>query len=369
MGEMPLMTDNGSFIINGTERVIVSQLHRSPGVFFEHDRGKTHSSGKLLFSARVIPYRGSWLDFEFDPKDFLFFRVDRRRKMPVTILLKAIGLTHEQILARVLRVRHLPPDAEGRRSSSSCPSACAAKWRASTSHGKDGKVIVAEGQAHHRAAHARHAKQRHQAASPCPTTIVLGRALATNVVDTDDRRDHRQGQRRDHRRRCSQKLRDAGVERRSRRSTPTTSTRVRTSRRRCASTTRRPDTRRKVAIYRMMRPGEPPTEDAVEALFHGLFFAEERYDLSAVGRMKFNRRVGRDRADGPGHADERGHHRRHQDPGRAAQRPRRSRRHRPPRQSPRALGGRAGGKPVPLGPRARRARGARSASARPRAKT
>ena len=98
MGEIPLMTDNGSFIINGTERVIVSQLHRSPGVFFEHDRGKTHSSGKLLFSARVIPYRGSWLDFEFDPKDFLFFRVDRRRKMPVTTLLKAIGLTNEDIL-------------------------------------------------------------------------------------------------------------------------------------------------------------------------------------------------------------------------------------------------------------------------------
>src|ERR1700712_698191 len=98
MGEIPLMTTTGSFVINGTERVIVSQLHRSPGVFFEHDRGKTHSSGKLLFSARIIPYRGSWLDFEFDPKDILFFRVDRRRKMPVTILLKAIGMTSEQIL-------------------------------------------------------------------------------------------------------------------------------------------------------------------------------------------------------------------------------------------------------------------------------
>src|SRR5450759_3717379 len=98
MGEIPLMTRNGSFVINGTERVIVSQLHRSPGVFFEHDRGKTHSSGKLLFSARVIPYRGSWLDFEFDPKDYLYFRVDRRRKMPVTTLLKAIGLTNEDIL-------------------------------------------------------------------------------------------------------------------------------------------------------------------------------------------------------------------------------------------------------------------------------
>src|SRR5678816_1318680 len=99
MGEIPLMTTTGSFVINGTERVIVSQLHRSPGVFFEHDRGKTHSSGKLLFSARIIPYRGSWLDFEYDPKDYLYFRVDRRRKMPVTILLKAIGMTPEQILA------------------------------------------------------------------------------------------------------------------------------------------------------------------------------------------------------------------------------------------------------------------------------
>src|SRR5436305_2075166 len=111
MGEIPLMTDNGSFIINGTERVIVSQLHRSPGVFFEHDRGKTHSSGKLLFSARVIPYRGSWLDFEFDPKDYLYFRVDRRRKMPVTTLLKAIGLADEDILRHffVFDTFHLSP--------------------------------------------------------------------------------------------------------------------------------------------------------------------------------------------------------------------------------------------------------------------
>src|SRR5512135_514694 len=98
MGEIPLMTNTGSFVINGTERVIVSQLHRSPGVFFEHDRGKTHSSGKLLFSARVIPYRGSWLDFEFDAKDYVYFRIDRRRKMPVTILLKAIGMKNEDIL-------------------------------------------------------------------------------------------------------------------------------------------------------------------------------------------------------------------------------------------------------------------------------
>ena len=98
MGELPLMTDTGTFIINGTERVIVSQLHRSPGVFFDHDKGKSHSSGKLLFSARVIPYRGSWLDFEFDPKDALFMRIDRRRKLPSTILLRALGFSSEDIL-------------------------------------------------------------------------------------------------------------------------------------------------------------------------------------------------------------------------------------------------------------------------------
>ncbi|MEY3719479.1 MAG: DNA-directed polymerase, beta subunit, partial [Pseudomonadota bacterium] len=113
MGEIPLMTDTGSFVINGTERVIVSQLHRSPGVFFEHDKGKTHSSGKLLFSARIIPYRGSWLDFEFDPKDILYFRVDRRRKMPVTILLKAIGLNNEQILANFFNFDHFTLSQSG----------------------------------------------------------------------------------------------------------------------------------------------------------------------------------------------------------------------------------------------------------------
>ena len=122
----------------------MSQLHRSPGVFFEHDRGKTHSSGKLLFSARVIPYRGSWLDFEFDPKDYLFFRVDRRRKMPVTILLKALGYTPEKHPAGVLRVRHLPHRQGRHRVRARARAACAARWRASTSPTKGGKVIVAE---------------------------------------------------------------------------------------------------------------------------------------------------------------------------------------------------------------------------------
>ncbi len=169
MGEIPLMTENGSFIINGTERVIVSQLHRSPGVFFEHDRGKTHSSGKLLFSARVIPYRGSWLDFEFDPKDFLFFRVDRRRKMPVTTLLKAIGLTNEDILKQFFQFDtfHLRPKG----SELDFVPERAARRDGALRHRRQGRQgHRRQGQAHHRAPRARARATAASSASRCRTT-------------------------------------------------------------------------------------------------------------------------------------------------------------------------------------------------------
>ena len=198
MGEIPLMTANGSFIINGTERVIVSQLHRSPGVFFEHDRGKTHSSGKLLFSARIIPYRGSWLDFEFDPKDFLYFRVDRRRKMPVTILLKAIGLTPEQILRGVLRLRHVPSVAARARSSSSCPSGCAARSRASTSSARTARSSSPRTSA----SPCKHVREMERAGVkriPCRRLPPRPRARAQHRRQ-GHRRSPRQRQRRDHRR-------------------------------------------------------------------------------------------------------------------------------------------------------------------------
>ena len=162
MGELPLMTTTGSFVINGTERVIVSQLHRSPGVFFEHDRGKTHSSGKLLFSARIIPYRGSWLDFEFDPKDILFFRVDRRRKMPVTILLKAIGMTPEQILANFFVFDNFTLRSEGARNGIR-RRAPARRSRAFRHHRQVGQGHRREGQAYQCQARARHRSRRHQA--------------------------------------------------------------------------------------------------------------------------------------------------------------------------------------------------------------
>ncbi|MCC7041022.1 MAG: DNA-directed RNA polymerase subunit beta [Burkholderiales bacterium] len=289
MGEIPLMTDNGSFIINGTERVIVSQLHRSPGVFFEHDRGKTHSSGKLLFSARVIPYRGSWLDFEFDPKDFLFFRVDRRRKMPVTTLLKAIGLTNEDILRQFFQFDTFFLGKDGF-NLDFVPERLRGELARFDIHGKDGKVIVAKD----KRITARHIRELVDAGTrriAVPGDYITGRTLATNVIDkttgeviakaNDELTDA-----------SLAKLQEAGVDEIS-----TIYTNDLDQGPFISQTLRTDDTpdqyAAKVAIYRMMRPGEPPTEDAVEALFHGLFFSDERYDLSAVGRMKFNRRMGR----------------------------------------------------------------------------
>ncbi len=295
MGEIPLMTENGSFVINGTERVIVSQLHRSPGVFFEHDRGKTHSSGKLLFSARVIPYRGSWLDFEFDPKDFLFFRVDRRRKMPVTTLLKAIGLSNEDILKEFFVFDAFHLNGKGGCSLDVVPERLRGEMARFDVVGKDGKVIVAKDK-RITARHVRELVDGGVKRIAVPAEYVLGRMLATNVVDkatgeviakandevTED---------------VLKKLDAAGVA-----EIRTIYTNDLDQGPYISQTLKSDDTpdqyAAKVAIYRMMRPGEPPTEEAVEALFHGLFFSEERYDLSAVGRMKFNRRVGRDELKG-----------------------------------------------------------------------
>jgi DNA-directed RNA polymerase subunit beta len=287
MGEIPLMTSTGSFVINGTERVIVSQLHRSPGVFFEHDRGKTHSSGKLLFSARIIPYRGSWLDFEFDPKDYLYFRVDRRRKMPVTILLRSIGMTPEEILATFhdSDTFHLQPEGVQFELVPDRLRGEVARFDIGT---PDGRLIVARDK-RITSKHIRELDQAGVRTIGVPDDFVLGRVITTNIADpetgellaraNDELTEDLLG-----------KLRDARV------------TELKTlyindlDRGGYISQTLRIDETAdqwaaKVAIYRMMRPGEPPTEEAVEGLFQGLFYAEERYDLSAVGRMKFNRRA------------------------------------------------------------------------------
>jgi DNA-directed RNA polymerase subunit beta len=294
MGELPLMTTTGSFVINGTERVIVSQLHRSPGVFFEHDRGKTHSSGKLLFSARIIPYRGSWLDFEFDPKDILFFRVDRRRKMPVTILLKAIGMTPEQILANFFVFDNFALRAEGAEMEFVAERLRGEVARFDISD-KSGKTIVAKD----KRINAKHVREIEAAGIKqisVPEDYLIGRVLAKNVIDADtgeviaSANDELTEE-------LLARLREAGVS-----DIQTLYTNDLDQGAYMSQTLRADDTAdqmaARVAIYRMMRPGEPPTEDSVEALFNGLFYSEERYDLSAVGRMKFNRRIGRDELTG-----------------------------------------------------------------------
>src|SRR5687767_263783 len=287
MGEIPLMTTTGSFVINGTERVIVSQLHRSPGVFFEHDRGKTHSSGKLLFSARVIPYRGSWLDFEFDPKDIVFFRVDRRRKMPVTILLKALGYAPERILEEFFDFDTFHVKATGAEFEV-VPERLRGEVARFDINDKSGKTIVAKDK-RITVKHIRDMETAGLKKINAPDDFLLGRTLTHNVISGD----------------TGEIIANANDE-----ITETVLQRLRESKigkiqtlftndldqgPYVSQTLRADETAdmqaARVAIYRMMRPGEPPTEDAVEALFNGLFFAEERYDLSAVGRMKFNRRI------------------------------------------------------------------------------
>jgi DNA-directed RNA polymerase subunit beta len=296
MGEIPLMTENGSFVINGTERVIVSQLHRSPGVFFEHDRGKTHSSGKLLFSARVIPYRGSWLDFEFDAKDFIFFRVDRRRKLPVTILFKALGMTSDEILATffsfeqiTLGPKGIELDVVSERLKGDVAQFDIVK--------PDGTVIVQKDK-RITAKHVREIVQAGIKKFVIPQDQLIGRVLAVNIVDTDTgevlakANDEITED-------LFNKLVIAGVKEfqtlyiNDTDQGPWMSMTLKSD--------ETPDqTAARVVIYRMMRPGEPPTEDAVEALFNRLFFSGDTYDLSRVGRMKFNRRVGRDAITGEG---------------------------------------------------------------------
>ncbi|CAG9271895.1 RNA polymerase subunit beta [Paraburkholderia unamae] len=295
MGEIPLMTPTGSFVINGTERVIVSQLHRSPGVFFEHDKGKTHSSGKLLFSARIIPYRGSWLDFEFDPKDVLYFRVDRRRKMPVTILLKAIGLTPEQILANFFVFDNFTLMPEGAQMEF-VPERLRGEVARFDISDREGKVIVQKDKRIN-AKHIRDLENAKTTYISVPEDYLLGRVLAKNVVDGDtgevisNANDEITES-------VLDKLREAKIK-----DIQTLYTNDLDQGPYISSTLRIDETADKmaarIAIYRMMRPGEPPTEEAVEALFNRLFYSEEAYDLSKVGRMKFNRRVGRDEIVGP----------------------------------------------------------------------
>ncbi|AFL76007.1 DNA-directed RNA polymerase subunit beta [Thiocystis violascens] len=295
MGELPLMTETGTFIINGTERVIVSQLHRSPGVFFDHDKGKTHSSGKLLFSARVIPYRGSWLDFEFDPKDNVFVRIDRRRKLPATVLLRALGYGVEDILSRFFETdtfriqgRDVTLDLVPER----------LRGETVGFDVKIGEEILVEAGRRVTARHIRELQKSGVERLEVPADFMVGRILAHAQIDTE----------------TGEVLAEANsvvtpelLETLLQKGTETLETLFvndldqgpyLSETLRIDPTTS--DLEAQVEIYRMMRPGEPPTKEAAQNLFHNLFFTPDRYDLSAVGRMKFNRRLGRPAETGPG---------------------------------------------------------------------
>lgn len=296
MGELPLMTDNGTFVINGTERVVVSQLHRSPGVFYDHDRGKTHSSGKLLFSARVIPYRGSWLDFEFDPKDCVFARIDRRRKLPTTILLRAMGYTVEEILATFFE--HNTFHFEGDKITLDLvPERLRGEIALFDIQDKAGKVIVEKGR-RISTRHIRQLEKAHINHLVVPVEYLIGKRLAKPIIDKSSGDILAQANA-DITVDLIKQIHEAKIKEIKTLYTneidrgPYMSDTLKID-----TTTTQQDAL--VEIYRMMRPGEPPTKEAAETLFKNLFFSPERYDLSAVGRMKFNRRIGRQEITGEG---------------------------------------------------------------------
>lgn len=296
MGDLPLMTKSGTFIVNGTERVVVSQLHRSPGVFFEHDKGKTHSSGKLLYAARIIPYRGSWLDIEFDPKDCLFVRIDRRRKLPASILLRALGYSTEDILALFFETNtfHLENDKI-------ILDLVAARLRGETAlfdfKAPNGEVLVEAGR-RVTAKHIRQIESMGLQQLEVPQDYLIGKTLAHDIIDEQS----------------GEVIIQANTELTTDTLTLLKNAGIKTIRTLYTNdldhgpyfsdTIKIDPTKTQmealVEIYRMMRPGEPPTRDAAEQLFDNLFFNLERYDLSPVGRMKFNRRVGRNESEGPG---------------------------------------------------------------------
>jgi len=295
MGELPLMTDNGTFVINGTERVIVSQLHRSPGVFFDHDKGKTHSSGKLLFNARVIPYRGSWLDFEFDHKDCVYVRIDRRRKIPATILLRGLGYDNEEMIKIFFETNKFTLTAE------KClfnivPERMRGEIAAFDIKHND-QILVEEG----RRITAKHIREMNKAGLTeveVPREYLAGKILGHNLIDQSTGELVAS---------VNDVLTSAVIER----CIDSGITEINTlfvndlDNGPYISNAMKIDTTSNalealVEIYRMMRPGEPPTKESAENLFQNLFFTDERYDLSTVGRMKFNRRLGREETTGPG---------------------------------------------------------------------
>ena len=295
LGDMPIMTKFGTFIINGTERVVVSQLHRSPGVFFDHDRGKTHSSGKLLFSARVIPYRGSWLDFEFDQKDIVYARIDRRRKIASTIILRALNYNTKEILDLFYDSNKITVEKGKFFIDQKLNDLKGSIAAFDIVYNK--KVIVAKGK-RITARHIELAKKSKMKSFQVPSEFLWGKRISEDIIDQSTGEVLLT---------CNQQITKELVE-----------TILESKLKKfdilhtneldrgpfiCNTLDIDPTTDQDTAlieIYRMMRPGEPPTKDAASQLFTNLFQSSDRYDLSAVGRMKFNTRVGRTETEGEG---------------------------------------------------------------------
>ncbi|WP_349364483.1 MAG: DNA-directed RNA polymerase subunit beta [Roseitalea porphyridii] len=289
MGEMPLMTSNGTFIVNGTERVIVSQMHRSPGVFFDHDKGKTHSSGKLLFAARVIPYRGSWLDIEFDAKDIVHARIDRRRKIPVTSLLMALGMDSEEILSTYYNFVTYERDGETWRIPFSAERLKGQKPTTDLVDADSGEIVIEAG----KKVTARAVKQLEEKgvkALKATDEDLYGSYLAEDIVNPETGEIYLEaGDEIDEK--TLKVLIESGQT-----SFPildidhvNVGPYIRNT---LAADKNESRQDALFDIYRVMRPGEPPTMETAEAMFHSLFFDSERYDLSAVGRVKMNMRLG-----------------------------------------------------------------------------
>ena len=290
MGDMPLMTQNGTFVVNGTERVIVSQMHRSPGVFFDHDRGKTHSSGKLLFAARVIPYRGSWLDFEFDAKDIVFVRIDRRRKLPATSLLYALGMSQEEIMTYFYNTVTFKRDKTGGwRVPFDGEKLRGLKPASDLIDAKTGNVVVSAG-TKITPRLAKKLKEEGLKELVASADDLIGRYVALDMVN--DATGEIFVESGDELTKASLKsIEDAGFTELVTLEIDHINIGAYMRNTMFVDKNQNRD-QALIDVYRVMRPGEPPTLETAESLFSGLFFDSERYDLSAVGRVKMNMRLG-----------------------------------------------------------------------------
>ena len=287
-GEIPLMTGNGTFMVNGTERVIVSQLHRSPGVFFEHDKGRTHSTGKLLFSARIIPYRGSWIDFEFDPRDVLYVRIDRRRKFPATVLLRALGMTTEDLLNYYYRKDVLILDPKQLAKQFKPDQLLGTKIGRDVKDPKTGDVLAREGRKFNKAI-VRALEASKVSEIPIALDEVVGRISAHDVanpqtgevlVQTNEELTEE----------ALEKMRAAGIKKLE---VLYTEEQPGGGPLRLTLALDKLETPNEaiVDIYKKLRPGDPPTPETATTFFNNLFFNPERYDLSKVGRLKLNHKL------------------------------------------------------------------------------